>query len=332
MKGLIYDIEELRKYSRFKSHIFSYKELHSMSENMVFELIECKKILVSDVIMRKAQVDTPAFKDLQRSIAADGVLTTILVRPIDKDDKGHTLELGDGAQRLEASIREGIELIPASIKEMTDQELANFQIQANSQGVPTTKKQFSPALLRRMAVEPGLTQHDLAEELHRSDAWIGMVLGLVKLDDRLGGLCEKNLMPVSIGYKLAKLPPDEQVEWVQAPKKILSDPDAIEKIENRLKEIKRAGADAPRVFAPIEKFIGKNRLKDLIAAAETSSRTEYAEGLRASVGMDEESVAQQERDWDTSEAQKTEDKAKTKLERLAKQKREVDAELEKINN
>ena len=74
-------------------------------------------------------MDDEKMGELVESIAANGVLTPVLVRP---DDEG-TYEMISGHRRLHAAKKAGLVKIPAVIKEMTNDEATIAMVDANVQ-------------------------------------------------------------------------------------------------------------------------------------------------------------------------------------------------------
>ncbi|MCR5778907.1 MAG: ParB/RepB/Spo0J family partition protein [Lachnospiraceae bacterium] len=74
-------------------------------------------------------IDDEKMEELIRSIKANGVLTPVLVRP-DGEDK---YEMVSGHRRMHAAARAGLTVIPAEVKEMTDDEAIVKMVDANMQ-------------------------------------------------------------------------------------------------------------------------------------------------------------------------------------------------------
>lgn len=74
-------------------------------------------------------IDDEKMQDLVDSIAANGVLTPILVRPLGAD----TYEMISGHRRIHAAKLAGLEKIPTIIREMTDDEAVICMVDVNVQ-------------------------------------------------------------------------------------------------------------------------------------------------------------------------------------------------------
>ena len=74
-------------------------------------------------------IDDDKMEDLVQSIKENGVLTPVIVRP---DDEG-TYEMISGHRRLHAASKAGLNVIPAIIKPMTNDEATIAMVDANVQ-------------------------------------------------------------------------------------------------------------------------------------------------------------------------------------------------------
>src|SRR5688500_8962471 len=89
---------------------------------------------------RRAGFDKAALDELAASIKVDGVLQAIVVRPIKNPHDGvlapkklYQYELVAGERRLIAAERAGLERIPASVRELTDEQVVRVQLVENLQ-------------------------------------------------------------------------------------------------------------------------------------------------------------------------------------------------------
>jgi hypothetical protein len=115
-----------------------------------------------------------------------------------------------------------------------------------------------------------MTISDLAKKLAKSLTWVSERLGLVKLTDEIAKLVDANTINLSNAYALAKLPEEEQANFVD--RAITMTPqEFVPQVNNRVKEIreaKRQGRDATKAeFTPMPHL---QKLTDI--------KTEFAEG------------------------------------------------------
>ena len=74
-------------------------------------------------------LDDDKMDDLVKSIKQNGVLTPVLVRP----DKNNSYEMISGHRRMHAAIKAGLEIIPAIVRDMDDDDAVVVMVDANIQ-------------------------------------------------------------------------------------------------------------------------------------------------------------------------------------------------------
>lgn len=197
--------------------------------------------------LRPAATDSLEFKELVQSIAKQGVLQSVLVRPIlneageqKTNDAGEPCYyLVDGLQRFTASREAGRTTIPCAVRSMTDEEALKIQIVANVQRVETTPVQYSAQLNRLLAINPSLTQAELAADLGKTPSWLGDLLGLVKLTDEAQKLVDEGHIKLTAAYALAKLPEDKQGDFIERAQTMQPE-EFLQTCNNYRKELKKA--------------------------------------------------------------------------------------------
>lgn len=192
-----------------------------MSESLL--KLKLSQIEENPSALRPAATDSIEFKELVQSISKQGVLQSVLVRPIlneageQKVNEAGDLSyyLVDGLQRYTASREAGLSDIPCNVKLMSDEEALKVQIIANVQRVETTPVQYSQQLNRLLAMNPGLTLTELSADLGKTPAWLGEMLGLVKLCEAAAQLVDEGHIKLTAAYALAKLPGEEQDRFIE---------------------------------------------------------------------------------------------------------------------
>jgi ParB family chromosome partitioning protein len=169
----------------------------------------------SKVALRDVNRQKPEYLQLAESVVQKGVYTPIQVRVIQDPETGDpAFGLIDGLQRWTASKDAGKEWIPATIKSMDEADILDAQLISNLHRVSTTPQQYTEHLLRILAANPLMTERDLAKRLSVSDTFVQQRLSLAKLTEKAMKLVNENLIPLLNGYSLAKLPPEEQEEFL----------------------------------------------------------------------------------------------------------------------
>jgi len=197
-----------------------------MTQNSLL-MIPIEQIKENPVALRGVNRQSETFIGLVDSIKLRGVLNPITVRAKDDGSGVITYELIDGLQRFSASCEAGIKSIPAQVMAMKDAEVLEAQLMANVHKIETRPVEYTKQLQRILASNPTMTINDLAMKLAKNPSWISQRLGLLKLDERIAVLVDDEKVNLSNAYALAKLPPDEQINFLD-----------------------RAQTDSPEIFVP----------------------------------------------------------------------------------
>jgi ParB family chromosome partitioning protein len=249
------------------------KESEVMAEsNNNLKNIVLGRIFEPEGGLRKVDRTLEKYQGLVESIRLKGVMNPISVRELRDPDTGDLIYgLIDGLQRLNASKDAGLEEIPCHIMSLEEGELLEAQIMANVHKIETRPVEYSRALLRMLSENPTLTRTELADKLAKTTAWISERLGLLKLTEEIGNLVDEDKIGLSNAYALAKLPQEEQSDFVD--RAMTMTPQQFTPTVNaRVKEIrdaKRKGKDAaPEEFQPVPLMRGKAELVSEMQKAE----------------------------------------------------------------
>ncbi len=169
-------------------------------------------------------VDDDKMDDLVESIRTNGVLTPVLVRP--DGDGGY--EMISGHRRMHAAIRAELEVIPAIVKEMSDDEATIFMVDSNVQREEILPSERAYALsmkmeaMRRQGKRSDLTSGTECPKLSAESA--GEVYGLkarqvrkyVKLTELIPALLDMvddKTISIAMGYDIAFFDKEVQ-QWI----------------------------------------------------------------------------------------------------------------------
>ena len=169
-------------------------------------------------------LDDEKMDDLVESIRANGVLTPVLVRP--DGDGGY--EMISGHRRMHAAIRAELEVIPAIVKEMSDDEATIFMVDSNVQREEILPSERAYALsmkmeaMRRQGKRSDLTSGTECPKLSAESA--GEVYGLkarqvrkyVKLTELIPALLDMvddKTISIAMGYDIAFFDKEVQ-QWI----------------------------------------------------------------------------------------------------------------------
>ncbi|XME02123.1 ParB/RepB/Spo0J family partition protein [Lachnospiraceae bacterium C1.1] len=174
--------------------------------------------------------DDEKMEELVRSIKTNGVLTPVLVRPDGKDE----YEMVSGHRRMHAAARSGLIVIPAEVKEMTDDEAIVKMVDANVQReeiLPSERaysfKMKMDALNRqgnRIDLTCGTEFHKLEDEKEKTRNRIGKEAGmsgrqvqkyikLADLDAKLLELVDNKKLGINLAVEIANF--DKELQgWI----------------------------------------------------------------------------------------------------------------------
>ena len=180
-------------------------------------VVSLSTIRENPVALRTVNRESEEYVGLRDSIADVGILNPINVRARVEDVDGDTVEyyeVCDGLHRYSCALDIGLKEMAINIVDLNDQQTLEAQIMANVHRAETTPVQYTKQLQRIFAANPTLTLADMASKLAKSPSWVGQRLKLLKLEKAVGDLVDDGKITVSNAVQLAKLPADEQVNFV----------------------------------------------------------------------------------------------------------------------
>ncbi len=209
----------------------------------------------SEVALRSVDKDSEKYLEMVESVKQKGVLNPIVVQEIKDTETGKTVfGLIDGLHRYTSSIDAGLDTIPAHIVDADEISKLEMQIIANLHVVTTTPLEYSNNLHKLIALKPTMTVLQQAEKLGKSVTWVTDRLQLTNLTEPIKKEVEEGRINVTNACALAKLPPEEQANFVD---RAATDPPNVfvPVLAARVKEIKDAKrqgrkAEGPKPFEP----------------------------------------------------------------------------------
>lgn len=189
-----------------------------------FEKLAIKDIRTNPFQPRKV-FDQEKLEELAHSIKENGLIQPIVVRksPI------IGFELLAGERRFRASIIAGLEVIPAIIKELTDQEMMQQAIIENLQ-----REDLNPieeALSYQKLVENGYKHDQIAQFMGKSRPYISNMLRLLQLTPAVQEAVIQNDISSAHARVLVPLDEKEQNYWL---KKIKQEHLNVRILENKI--------------------------------------------------------------------------------------------------
>lgn len=187
-----------------------------------FREIPLDQIVEPWIVLRIVNRESVEYLELRDSIAHQGLLNSICVRPSLR--RPGYYEVVDGMYRWTAAKELRLPALPCVVKHrLTDQDVLAIQIQANALRPETTPIEYARQIKRIMdaiAAREGrdATLGEVSNLIHKSPDWIRQQLGLLGLRADIQKAVERNEIPLCSAYVLAKLPKVQQMSLVAAAK------------------------------------------------------------------------------------------------------------------
>lgn len=175
--------------------------------------------------------DEKALNELALSIKENGVFQPIIVK---KSIKGY--EVIAGERRLRASKRAGIKTIPAIIRQLTDEKMAEIALLENLQREDLNALEEANAY-KSLIEKLHITQDELAKRVSKSRSHITNVLGLLRLPDSVQQMIADKKLTMGHARVLSKLENNDE---------IIKMANSIVENSMPVREVERASANKPR--------------------------------------------------------------------------------------
>ena len=216
----------------------------------------------------RTSFDEAALQALADSIAAEGVLQPVLVRPV----AGGTYELIAGERRWRAARLAGLDRVPALVRPRDDAaslELALVENMARADLNPVEEARACAALVEEL----GLTREEVGRRVGRSRVAVSNLLRLLDLPDDAVALIEQG--DLSEGHGRALLLAEDHADRRRLARTAVVEGWSVRALEARAREANGTGGPArPRIAA-------RSAHPDQEAAA-----AEIAQTLGAALGAD----------------------------------------------
>lgn len=193
------------------------------------------------VALRQVNRQAEDYLGLVASIRERGFIGAISVRQkTDEATKQPYYELIDGLHRYSAALDVGLKEISCDIIDLTDSEVLLSQIMMNVHKIETRPVEYTRQLIRILQANPLMTEAELATSLGKGAKWISDRLSLTNIGKKeIEELVNAGKITLSNAYALAKLPPDEQPEWVDRAL-TMSPTEFLPAVQARVKAIREA--------------------------------------------------------------------------------------------
>lgn len=175
--------------------------------------------------------DENALKELALSIKENGVFQPIIVK---KSIKGY--EVIAGERRLRASKLAGMEKIPAIIRQLSDEKMAEIALLENLQRENLNALEEAKAY-KALLEKLNVTQEELAQRVSKSRSHITNMLGLLRLPDSVQSMIADKKITMGHARVLSKLSDEEE---------IIKMANSIVENSMPVRDIEKVSADKPR--------------------------------------------------------------------------------------
>ena len=175
--------------------------------------------------------DENALNELASSIKENGVFQPIIVK---KSIKGY--EVIAGERRLRASKLAGMKTIPAIIRQLSDEKMAEIALLENLQRENLNALEEAKAY-KSLIEQLDITQEELSKRVSKSRSHITNVLGLLRLPKSVQDMIADKQLTMGHARVLSKLEDEEE---------IINMAKAIVENSMPVREVEKASADKPR--------------------------------------------------------------------------------------
>ena len=175
--------------------------------------------------------DEDALNELAESIKENGVIEPIIVK---KSIKGYDVIAGE--RRLKASKIAGKKTIPAIIRQLSDDKMAEIALLENLQRENLTALEEARAY-KSLQEKLNLTQEQLARKVSKSRSHITNMIGLLRLPNEVQDMIQEKKLTMGHARALSKL--DDRDEIIKMAEEIANEKLSVRNVEEKSSEKKK---------------------------------------------------------------------------------------------
>lgn len=230
-KGLeqLFDLESLNttQISAFEQQVYNEAKNEEVVE------INLDELRVNPYQPRKV-FDEEALEELANSIKEYGVFQPIIVK---KSIKGY--EIIAGERRVRASKKAGKTTIPALVRQLTDEQMAEIALLENLQRENLNVLEEAKAY--KMLIEKlNITQDELSKKVSKSRSHITNIIGILRLPQEVQKMIEDGKLSMGHARVLSKL--DDEKQIVEIAHKIVENKLSVRELEKQSEKEQRVNA------------------------------------------------------------------------------------------
>jgi len=190
----------------------------------------------------RQEFDPDSLRELADSIAAQGVIQPIVVRPVDSG----RYEIVAGERRWRASRQAGLTEIPVVVREVDEQSAIVIALIENIQRDDLNPLEEAGAL-ERLLTQFGLTHQQVAEAVGKSRVTVTNLLRLLELNDDVKRYLQDKRLEMGHARALLGLRGPQQSEGAG---QVVSRGLSVRETEKLVRRLQTAGQDRPATVAP----------------------------------------------------------------------------------
>ena len=169
--------------------------------------------------------DEEALNELAESIKENGVIEPIIVK---KSIKGYDVIAGE--RRLKASKLANKQTIPAIIRQLSDEKMAEIALLENLQRENLTALEEARAY-KSLLEKLNITQEQLAKKVSKSRSHITNMLGLLRLPNEVQDMIQDKKITMGHARTLSKL--EDKEEMIKMADEIVNEKMTVRKVEEK---------------------------------------------------------------------------------------------------
>lgn len=155
--------------------------------------------------------DEQKLQELAQSIAEQGIVEPLVVRPVDVDDAAGDYEIVAGARRYRAAQLARLDQVPCIVREYSDEDLLELFIVENVQRDDLAPLEQARGFKQLLEANPDkYSAATIATKVGMSPAWVWDRLKLLDLVPEAQELLEQGKITVGHAIILARLKPEDQ--------------------------------------------------------------------------------------------------------------------------
>ncbi|WP_295426566.1 ParB/RepB/Spo0J family partition protein [uncultured Thiodictyon sp.] len=215
--------------------------------------------------------DPDALRELADSIAVQGVIQPIVVRPLE----GDRYEIIAGERRWRACQQAGLKEIPVVVREVDEPTAVAIGLIENIQRADLNPLEEAGAL-ERLLIEFQLTHQQIAEAVGKSRTTVTNLLRLLELNPDVKACVEQSQLEMGHARALLGLKGPQQSA---AAKQVVGGGLSVRETERLVRRLQQAGEPQPEPVAKVEPDPNVRGLQDSLAER-LGARVEIQQGAR----------------------------------------------------